>query len=46
MKNEIKKNYKSPKLEIIKIKKDDIIVTSGTPGSFNSGLLGGGGYKL
>ena len=46
LKNE-KKVYKSPKVEIIKIKKDEIIVTSGGSGnSFGGDYLNGTGYKL
>ena len=44
LKNE-KKVYKSPKVEIIKIKKDEIIVTSG-PVSGNSFGTPHDGYKM
>lgn len=45
MKNNKKKSYKKPKIEIIKINKDQIIVTSGG-NSFNGEYLGKTGYRL
>ena len=46
MENKKKKNYKSPKIEIIEINKDEIIVTSGATNSFGASYLGGKGYNL
>ena len=46
-KSKIKKKYIKPNIEIIKINKDEIIVTSGlSPNSFGGDYLTGTGYKL
>lgn len=42
-----KKAYIKPSLEVIKIRKDEIISTSGVSGnSFGSSYLSGNGYNL
>ena len=46
MEHKKKKVYKSPKVEVFEVKKDEIIVTSGTTNSFGGGYLGGKGYNL
>lgn len=46
MNNKKLKTFKIPLLEIIEIKNDEIVVTSGETNSFGNDLLSGPGYKL